>query len=87
MSAKGMKALFNYIAKDSFTTVGIGMSDDKDKAFRQTQANKKRFNKAIDDKMRFCFHDIISLEYGTDKELALKIGIEYCQKKIGRAHV
>ena len=81
MSAKGMKALFNYIAKDSFTTVGIGMSDDKDKAFRQTQANKKRFNKAIDDKMRFCFHDIISLEYGTDKELALKIGIEYCQKE------
>ena len=81
MNSEGMKALFNYIAKDSFTTVGIGMSDDKDKAFRQTQANKKRFNKAIDDKMRFCFHDIISLEYGTDKELALKIGIEYCQKE------
>ena len=81
MNSDGMKALFNYIAKDSFTTVGIGMSDDKDKAFRQTQANKKRFNKAIDDKMRFCFHDIISLEYGTDKELALKIGIEYCKKQ------
>ena len=81
MSAKGMKALFNYIARDSFTTVGVGMSDDKDKAFRQTQANKKRFNKAIDDKMRFCFHEIISLEYGTDKELALKIAIEYCQKE------
>ena len=76
-----MKALFNYIARDSFTTIGIGMSDDKDKAFRQTQANKKRFNKAIDDKMRFCFHEIISLEYGTDKELALKIAIEYCQKE------
>ena len=81
MNSNGMKTLFNYIARDSFTTVGIGMSDDKDKAFRQTQANKKRFNKAIDDKMRFCFHDIISLEYGTDKELALKIGIEYCQKE------
>ena len=81
MNSNGMKALFNYIARDSFTTVGIGMSDDKDKAFRQTQANKKRFNKAIDDKMRFCFHDIISLEYGTDKELALKIGIEYCKKQ------
>lgn len=81
MNSAGMKDLFNYIARDSFTTVGIGMSDDKDKAFRQTQANKKRFNKAIDDKMRFCFHDIISLEYGTDKELALKIGIEYCQKE------
>lgn len=82
MSSAGMKDLFNYIARDSFTTVGIGMSDDKDKAFRQTKANKKRFNKDKDDnKMRFCFHDIISLEYGTDKELALKIGIEYCQKE------
>lgn len=81
MDSAGMKDLFNYIARDSFTTVGIGMSDDKDKAFRQTKANKKRFNKDKDDKMRFCFHDIISLEYGTDKELALKIGIEYCQKE------
>ena len=81
-NSAGMKDLFNYIARDSFTTVGIGMSDDKDKAFRQTKANKKRFNKDKDDnKMRFCFHDIISLEYGTDKELALKIGIEYCQKE------
>ena len=82
MNSAGMKDLFNYIARDSFTTVGIGMSDDKDKAFRQTKANKKRFNKDKDDnKMRFCFHDIISLEYGTDKELALKIGIEYCEKE------
>ena len=83
MNSKGMKALFNYITRESgvYKTIGIGMSDDKDKAFRQTQANKKRFNKAIDDKMRFCFHEIISLEYGTDKELALKIAIEYCQKE------
>ena len=81
MNSAGMKDLFNYIARDSFMTVGIGMSDDKDKAFRQTKSNKKRFNKDKDDKMRFCFHDIISLEYGTDKELALKIGIEYCQKE------
>ena len=83
MNSKGMKALFNYIARENgvYKTIGIGMSDDKDKAFRQTQANKKRFNKAIDDKMRFCFHEIISLEYGTDKELALKIAIEYCQKE------
>lgn len=83
MNSKGMKALFNYIVRESgvYKTIGIGMSDDKDKAFRQTQANKKRFNKAIDDKMRFCFHEIISLEYGTDKELALKIAIEYCQKE------
>lgn len=83
MNSAGMKALFNYIARESgvYKTIGIGMSDDKDKAFRQTQANKKRFNKSIDDKMRFCFHEIISLEYGTDKELALKIAIEYCQKE------
>ena len=83
MNSKGMKALFNYIARESgvYKTIGIGMSDDKDKAFKQTQANKKRFNKAIDDKMRFCFHEIISLEHGTDKELALKIAIEYCQKE------
>ena len=83
MNSKGMKALFNYIARESgvYKTIGIGMSDDKDKAFRQTQANKKRFNKDKDDKMRFCFHEIISLEYGTDKELALKIAIEYCQKE------
>lgn len=83
MNSAGMKALFNYIARESgvYKTIGIGMSDDKDKAFRQTQANKKRFNKAIDDKMRFCFHEIISLEYGTDKELALKIATEYCQKE------
>ena len=83
MNSAGMKALFNYIARESgvYKTIGIGMSDDKDKAFRQTQSNKKRFNKAIDDKMRFCFHEIISLEYGTDKELALKIAIEYCQKE------
>ena len=83
MNSAGMKALFNYIARESgvYKTIGIGMSDDKDKAFRQTQANKKRFNKAIDNKMRFCFHEIISLEYGTDKELALKIAIEYCQKE------
>lgn len=83
MNSAGMKALFNYIARESgvYKTIGIGMSDDKDKAFRQTQANKKRFNKAIDDKMRFCFHEIISLEYGTDKELALKIAIEYCKKE------
>ena len=83
MNSAGMKALFNYIARESgvYKTIGIGMCDDKDKAFRQTQANKKRFNKAIDDKMRFCFHEIISLEYGTDKELALKIAIEYCQKE------
>ena len=50
------------------------MSDDSEKAFKQVMNNKRRFNKAQDDKMRFCYHEIISFEYGTDPELALKIG-------------
>ena len=80
MNSKGMKALFNYIARESgvYKTIGIGMSDDSEKAFKQVMNNKRRFNKAQDDKMRFCYHEIISLEYGTDPELALKIAIDYC---------
>lgn len=82
MNSAGMKALFNYIARESgvYKTIGIGMSDDSEKAFRQVMNNKRRFNKAQDDKMRFCYHEIISFEYGTDPELALKIGEDYCNK-------
>ena len=82
MNSAGMKALFNYIARESgvYKTIGIGMSDDSEKAFKQVMNNKRRFNKAQDDKMRFCYHEIISLEYGTDPELALKIGEDYCNK-------
>ena len=82
MNSNGMKALFNYIARESgvYKTIGIGMSDDSEKAFRQVMNNKRRFNKAQDDKMRFCYHEIISFEYGTDPELALKIGEDYCNK-------
>ncbi|ALQ41250.1 relaxase (plasmid) [Fusobacterium hwasookii ChDC F174] len=82
MNSKGMKALFNYIARESgvYKTIGIGMSDDSEKAFKQVMNNKRRFNKAQDDKMRFCYHEIISFEYGTDPELALKIGEDYCNK-------
>lgn len=82
MNSNGMKALFNYIARESgvYKTIGIGMSDDSEKAFKQVMNNKRRFNKAQDDKMRFCYHEIISLEYGTDPELALKIGEDYCNK-------
>ena len=82
MNSKGMKALFNYIARESgvYKTIGIGMSDDSEKAFKQVMNNKRRFNKAQDDKMRFCYHEIISFEYGTDPELALKIGKDYCNK-------
>ena len=82
MNSAGMKALFNYIVRESgvYKTIGIGMSDDSEKAFKQVMNNKRRFNKAQDDKMRFCYHEIISLEYGTDPELALKIGEDYCNK-------
>ena len=82
MNSNGMKALFDYIARESgvYKTIGIGMSDDSEKAFRQVMNNKRRFNKAQDDKMRFCYHEIISFEYGTDPQLALKIGEDYCNK-------
>lgn len=82
MNSAGMKALFNYIVRESgvYKTIGIGMSDDSEKAFKQVMNNKRRFNKAQDDKMRFCYHEIISFEYGTDPELALKIGEDYCNK-------
>ena len=80
MNSKGMKALFNYIARESgvYKTIGIGMSDDSEKAFKQVMNNKRRFNKAKENENRFCYHEIISLEYGTDPELALKIAIDYC---------
>ena len=82
MNSNGMKALFNYIARESgvYKTQGIGLSDDSEKAFKQVMNNKRRFNKAQDDKMRFCYHEIISFEYGTDPQLALKIGEDYCNK-------
>lgn len=80
MNSVGMKALFNYIARESgvYKTIGIGMSDDSEKAFKQVMNNKRRFNKAKENENRFCYHEIISLEYGTDPELALKIATDYC---------
>ena len=82
MNSAGMKALFNYIARESgvYKTIGIGMSDDSEKAFKQVMNNKRRFNKAKENENRFCYHEIISLEYGTDPELTLKIGEDYCNK-------
>ena len=80
INSAGMKALFNYIARESgvYKTIGIGMSDDSEKAFKQVMNNKRRFNKAKENENRFCYHEIISLEYGTDPELALKIATDYC---------
>lgn len=81
MNSAGMKALFNYIARESavYKTIGIGVSDDSEKAFKQMMSNKRKYDKAIDDKYRFCYHEIITFEKGTDPELALKIGEDYCK--------
>lgn len=81
MNSVGMKALFNYIARESavYKTIGIGVSDDSEKAFKQMMSNKRKYDKAIDDKYRFCYHEIITFEKGTDPELALKIGEDYCK--------
>ena len=81
MNSAGMKALFNYIARESavYKTIGIGVSDDSEKAFKQMMSNKRKYDKAIDDKYRFCYHEIITCEKGTDPELALKIGEDYCK--------
>ena len=81
MNSAGMKALFNYIARESavYKTIGIGISDDSEKAFKQMMSNKRKYDKAIDDKYRFCYHEIITFEKGTDPELALKIGEDYCK--------
>ena len=81
MNSAGMKALFNYIARESavYKTIGIGVSDYSEKAFKQMMSNKRKYDKAIDDKYRFCYHEIITFEKGTDPELALKIGEDYCK--------
>lgn len=81
MNSAGMKALFNYIARESavYKTIGICVSDDSEKAFKQMMSNKRKYDKAIDDKYRFCYHEIITFEKGTDPELALKIGEDYCK--------
>ena len=81
MNSAGMKALFNYIARESavYKTIGIGVSDDSEKAFKQMMSNKRKYDKAIDNKYRFCYHEIITFEKGTDPELALKIGEDYCK--------
>lgn len=79
-SRAGLKQLFNYINRDSaiYKTGGIGVSDDKEIAFKQMILNKKDWNKNNDNKDRFCFQEILSFPSGTDKELIAKITEEYC---------
>ena len=81
-SRAGLKQLFNYINRDSaiYKTGGIGVSDDKEIAFKQMISNKKDWNKNNDNKDRFCFQEILSFPSGTDKELILKITEEYCNE-------
>ncbi|WP_338943541.1 relaxase/mobilization nuclease domain-containing protein [Fusobacterium polymorphum] len=81
-SRAGLKQLFNYINRDSaiYKTGGIGVSDDKEIAFKQMILNKKDWNKSNDNKDRFCFQEILSFPSGTDKELIAKITEEYCNE-------
>lgn len=81
-SRAGLKQLFNYINRDSaiYKTGGIGVSDDKEIAFKQMIINKKDWNKDNDNKDRFCFQEILSFPSGTDKELIVKITEEYCNE-------
>lgn len=81
-SRAGLKQLFNYINRDNaiYKTGGIGVSDDKEIAFKQIILNKKDWNKNNDNKDRFCFQEILSFPSGTDKELIAKITEEYCNE-------
>lgn len=81
-SRAGLKQLFNYINRDNaiYKTGGIGVSDDKEIAFKQMISNKKDWNKNNDNKDRFCFQEILSFPSGTDKELIVKITEEYCNE-------
>lgn len=81
-SRVGLKQLFNYINRDNaiYKTGGIGVSDDKEIAFKQMILNKKDWNKNNNNKDRFCFQEILSFPSGTDKELIAKITEEYCNE-------
>ena len=81
-SRAGLKQLFNYINRDNaiYKTGGIGVSDNKEIAFKQMMLNKKDWNKNNDNKDRFCFQEILSFPSGTDKELIAKITEEYCNE-------
>lgn len=81
-SRAGLKQLFNYINRDNaiYKTGGIGVSDNKEIAFKQMILNKKDWNKNNDNKDRFCFQEILSFPSGTDKELIAKITEEYCNE-------
>ena len=79
-SKAGLKQLFNYISRDNFKCAGVGVSDNKEIAFKQFLINKSLFGKDTDNKNRFTYHQILSFGADIDKETVFKITEEYCQK-------
>ena len=73
--------VFKYITRESavYKAKGIGVSSNPDIAVRQFMINKRKHKKAEDNKNRFCYHEILSFEAGTDPELAYKITEDYCK--------
>ena len=73
--------VFKYITRESavYKARGIGVSSNPDIAVRQFMINKRKHKKAVDEKYRFAYHEILSFEAGTDPELAYKITEDYCK--------
>lgn len=73
--------IFNYITRESavYKAKGIGVSSNPKIAVRQFMINKRKYKKAVDEKYRFAYHEILSFEAGTDPELAYKIAEDYCK--------
>ena len=73
--------VFKYITRESavYKAKGIGVSSNPDIAVRQFMINKRKYKKAVDEKYRFAYHEILSFEAGTDPKLAYKIAEDYCK--------
>lgn len=78
----GLKQIFNYITREDalYRSYGIGVSDSKEIAFKQFMLNKNLWGKNKDKINRFCQHEILSFESGTDPELVKEIVLEYCKR-------
>lgn len=78
----GLKQIFNYITREDalYKSYGIGVSDNKEIAFKEFMLNKNLWGKNKDKINRFCQHEILSFESGTDPELVKKIVLEYCKR-------
>lgn len=78
----GLKQIFNYITREDalYKSYGIGVSDNKEIAFKAFMLNKNLWGKNKDKINRFCQHEILSFESGTDPELVKEIVLEYCKR-------